>query len=377
MECRAYAEHLKDRYQIDVLTTCALDYVDWKNYYPKEETEVNGVHVIRFPNDRTRDQGRFGEVTVQAYAPGHDDAIEEKWIDEQGPFCPKAVAYLKEHAQEYHAVLFMTYLYYLTARGLVPEMKNAILIPTAHDEPPIHLRYFKKIFDAPQGIIYNTSEEKEFVEEKFPSTVEKPSCTVGYGIEVPDAETLPDVKAKYHLDDYIVYAGRIDESKGCGYMFSYFMKYKEHHPSGLKLVLCGKAAMPVPEHPDIIPLGFVSEEDKYGLMKDAQVLVLASHFESLSIVVLEAMMMGTPVLVNGACAVLKGHCFKSNAGLFFTNYTMFERALTWLLTHPAEYAQMQKNGKAYVTANYQWPHVAEEISNLIEKVAQKAEEANV
>ena len=78
----------------------------------------------------------------------------------------------------------------------------------------------------------------------------------------------------------------------------------------------GKAVCNIPKHPDIIPLGFVSEEDKFSGLSDAISLVLPSQYESLSIAVLEAMALGVPVLVNGQCDVLKGHCTKSNGGLY-------------------------------------------------------------
>ena len=44
------------------------------------------------------------------------EAEEERWIDEQGPYCPACVEYIKEHHGDYTAVIFMTYLYYITAK---------------------------------------------------------------------------------------------------------------------------------------------------------------------------------------------------------------------------------------------------------------------
>lgn len=367
MECRAYAEHLTDRYDISVLTTCAIDYTDWKNEYPEGETEINGVHVIRFPNARERSREEFDRITAEAYAPGHPDETEEKWLDAQGPYCPAAIRWLKGHAGEYKAVLFMTYLYYLTARGLIPGMKNSILIPTAHDEPPVYLRHYRTVFGAPEGIIYNTDEEKAFVEKTFPATRGKKSCTVGFGIDPANPE-IPDVRGKYGLGKYILYAGRIDESKGCGVLFRYFREYKKRHPGELTLALIGKAAMEIPKDPDIRALGFVSEEDKASLMRDAEAFVLASRFESLSIVALESMELGTPVLMNGLCEVLKGHCIKSNAGFYFTDYYEFDCALTRLLSRPEEYAILRENGKRYVESRYRWSRITEEIAGLIESI---------
>ena len=48
------AEHLKDRYEIEVLTTTARDYDTWKPFYEEGETVVNGVAVRRFHVEKPR-----------------------------------------------------------------------------------------------------------------------------------------------------------------------------------------------------------------------------------------------------------------------------------------------------------------------------------
>ena len=368
MECRAYAEHLTGRFDVSVLTTCAVDHMTWKNEYEQGESRLNGVRVIRVKNEKEREQKSFNRFIAKVIDPSHTREDEVEFVDRQGPYCPKLISYLEAHKDEYDAILFVTYLYYHVVYGTLIEGVPKILIPTVHDEWVAHLSIVQDVFQNVDGYIYNTDEEKVFADRQYPGAGDKPSCTVGYGIEVPNDDVLPDVKQKYGLDNYIMYAGRIEEAKGCGHLFTYFMEYKKHHNGDLKLVLCGKSGMEIPKRDDIVSLGFVDDLDKYALMKNARVFVLASHFESLSIVVLESMMMGTPVLVNGACAVLKGHCLKSNAGLYFVNYTQFERTLTWLLTHPGEYEQMRENGRDYVKKNYQWPLITDRIVGLIEQV---------
>ncbi len=64
--------------------------------------------------------------------------------------------------------------------------------------------------------------------------------------------------------------------------------------------------------------------------------------------------------------VPKGHCVRSNAGLWFENYPEFAATLDWLLTHPAERQAMGKNGVAYVKENYQWDKIVARIQGLIE-----------
>ena len=137
--CRQLAEKLTEHYDVEVITTCALDYEVWSNHYSAGIEVINGVTVRRFKVDRQRVPKRFNSYSAEVLGNrSNTPEDEEKWIDEQGPFCPAAVSYVKEHHGEYKAVIFTTYLYYLTARSMVNNFDNAILLPTAHDEAPIY-----------------------------------------------------------------------------------------------------------------------------------------------------------------------------------------------------------------------------------------------
>ena len=366
MECRAYAEHLTDIYDVSVLTTCALDYMSWDLFYPEGESEINGVKVFRVRNEEGR-RKNWLEVYEKVCFYEHSEQEESEWIDAQGPYCPQLVDFIRNHYSEYKVVIFMTYLYYTTVKGMIPELDNAILIPTAHDEPMIHLNIFRDVFRKPKAYIYNTEEEKKFVEKTFPYTKEKASCIVGYGIDIPKPKYL-NVKEKFGLTNYILYAGRIARAKGCPELISYFIEYKKKNHNDVKLVLIGKNEIDIPKTDDIVELGFVEEDVKYNLMRDAKVFALASPRESLSIVVLEAMAMGTPVLVNSVCDVLKAHCENSNAGLYFCNFTEFELTLNYLLEHSDIYEIMQENGKKYVKEKYQWKNIVPEIQKIIDGI---------
>ncbi|WP_165249567.1 glycosyltransferase family 4 protein, partial [Adlercreutzia sp. ZJ141] len=194
----------------------------------------------------------------------------------------------------------------------------------------------------------------------------------GVGVDVPRDVDEGVFREKYGLGDspYIIYAGRIEEGKGCGVLFRYFAGWKLRHPGDdLKLVLVGAAKMPVLDHPDVLYLGFVDEVDKFSGIKGALALVQPSRFESLSIVLLEALRSGTPVLVNGACKVLKGHCLRSNAGLYYANYLEFEKELEYMMTHPDVHGRMGELGVRYVDENYSWDVIMGELCSLIDRVA--------
>lgn len=168
------------------------------------------------------------------------------------------------------------------------------------------------------------------------------------------------------MDNYLIYVGRIDLGKDCPRMFEYFMEYKKRNNGNLKLVLMGKAVVDVPKHPDIINLGFVSDEDKFNGIKGAKALVLPSKYESLSISVLEAMRLSVPVIVNGRCDVLRGHCTKSNGGLYYNNYFEFEGSINYMLSHDVAYQEMQQNALSYVNKYFDWKIIMEKFDKMIE-----------
>lgn len=101
-------------------------------------------------------------------------------------------------------------------------------------------------------------------------------------------------------------------------------------------------------------------------MAGARALVLPSEFESLSLVVLESMALGVPVLVNGKCEVLKAHCENSRGGFYYKNYEEFCNYIERLLPDSAERDEMCRNAKDYVNRGYSWEHTVGEYRKLIE-----------
>ena len=326
---------------------------------------INGVRVKRYPVAKERIQDSFDWISAKVFAdPNHTEQDEIQWIEEQGPVCTEVLKALGEEHTDYRVVFFMTYLYYLSAKGLPLGFENAVLIPTLHDEPPVYIRAYDKVFEAAKALLWLTPEEQAFAFRRFPFVKEKQQILIGAGIDGPAGE-LPEIPEILRGEKYLVYAGRIDESKGCGEMFDFFLRMKKEKRSGLKLVLMGKPVMEIPEHPDIIRLGFVSEEMKFAVMKEAFALLLFSRFESLSMVVLESMLMGRPVLVSEKCEVLKGHCLRSGAGLYFGNYYEFAGCVRWLEEHPEQYRIMRESGIRYVKENYTWDVIIQKYNTLI------------
>ena len=107
-----------------------------------------------------------------------------------------------------------------------------------------------------------------------------------------------------------------------------------------------------------------------SILKNARLLIMPSIYESLSLVILESMALGRPVLVNGDCEVMKGQCIRSNAGLYYTNYAEFEKTMNYMLTNTDAYEQMVQNGLEFVKNNYSWDYVVENVNSLIKEMGE-------
>lgn len=365
---RQIAERLIARYDVEVLTSCAVEYVKWSNYYKEGVETINGVTVRRFKTVHERIPKIFSALDSYMLSnPDADVETSDKWIENMGPYCPELVEYVDEHQDEYEAIIVVTYLYYTAVKSIVRIKDKAIFIPTAHQEPFIHFDMYKKVFGAADAFVFLTDEEKDLVHAIFHNE-DVPYEVMGVGVDVPAQVDSERFKKKYNLDEYIIYVGRIDEGKDCPRLFKYFLEYKKRNKNNLKLVLMGKAVCDIPKSPDIISLGFVSDEDKFDGIKGAKALILPSKFESLSISVLEAMTLSIPVIVNGICDVLKGHCVKSNGGLYYKNYFEFEGCVNYMLEHPEEYRMLCANARKYVEDYFQWDDIMEKFDRIIERV---------
>jgi hypothetical protein len=133
--CRLIAERLAPKHQVDVLTTCAADYITWKNEYPEGADRVLGVTVRRFANARTRDIHAFNRYSEWIFTSAHSRDDEMEWLRQQGPWCPALVEYLERNHHQYDVLIFFTYLYAPTVLGSRVAPYKSILVPTAHDEP--------------------------------------------------------------------------------------------------------------------------------------------------------------------------------------------------------------------------------------------------
>jgi glycosyltransferase involved in cell wall biosynthesis len=386
--CRLIAERLAQRHDVDVLTTCARDYITWDNDYPEGSDRIRGVTVKRFKNARTRDINAFNQYSDWIFHHPHTRDDEMAWLEQQGPWCPALIEHLQKHHRQYDALIFFTYLYAPTVLGLEIDPARSILVPTAHDEPAIQLSIYREMFKQASAVAFNTEWERNFLKTtfEFRAVAEE---TVGCGVELLPEQVQPDepdpeddeemhkrlpahlrvrgaqFRRRHRLQgQFLLYGGRIDAGKGCEELIEYFTSYKEQGGEA-QLTLMGVKLMQLPEVPWVRFAGLLSERERLQALEAATVVVVPSPFESLSLLALEAMAVGTPVLCNARAEVLVEHCVKSNAGLFYSDREEFVECTKLLLADDRLRERMSRNGREYVKRNYRWDVIMAKYDRLI------------
>jgi glycosyltransferase involved in cell wall biosynthesis len=408
--CRLLAERLSATHDVDVLTSCARDYITWKNEYPEGTDRIRGVTVRRFATAATRDVGDFNAYSERIYDKPHSRAEEMEWLKRQGPWVPGLIEHLQRHHQQYDVLVFFTYLYAPTVLGLEVAPSRSILVPTAHDEPAIRLEIFQDVFRKPAALCYLTDSERRFVEMQFP---ERPLLeeTVGVGVDLPQQhpyprmpsppdeeqsraaagsnpgprETVPEEEGSRDFPSHLLargavfrrrhrlygpillYGGRIDPGKGCEELIQYFSEYVKDGGEAT-LVLMGVKLMALPEEPFIRFAGLLSDRERLQALEAATVVSCPSPYESLSLLALESLSVGTPVLANARSEVLVEHCVNSNGGLYYAERDEFVEALSMLVRDERLRAALGRNGRDYIRNNYRWDVVLGKWERLFAKI---------
>jgi glycosyltransferase involved in cell wall biosynthesis len=368
---RLIAEKLSRHFAVEVFTTTAHDYVTWAHCYAEGREELNGIPVNRFRVKKPRDPEIFGRLQLHIFHEEHVLADEMRWLEEEGPLVPDLLRELEQRQAEFAYFIFFSYRYYHSFHGVRKFNGKAILVPTAEHDQVIYLSLFQDFFNLPAAIVYNSPEEMELI-QRVSGNHAVPGAVVGVGSEIPGwADPRPTLKRLGIAGRYFIYIGRLDENKGVPELFDFYLRLKAEAGIDLKLVLVGKAHMPVPDNPDIIHVGFQENREKFDLLRGAEFLAMPSQYESLSMVALEAWAVGKPVLANGRTEVLRGQCRRSHAGLWYSDYEEFRGAFLALSNDRRLREQLGANGEKFFRENYDWEVIEAKYLGIISRLDKK------
>jgi glycosyltransferase involved in cell wall biosynthesis len=358
---------------LTILTSTALDYITWNNYFKPGISIFERFKIERFQNLKTRNIKKFNQLSQKLYSkfPNQSSEEEQDWLECQGPYCPDLIKRIEEKKAETDLFIFFSYLYYPILNGikLVPE--KSIFVPMFHDEFPINLIQYKQVYDDKLYYAFNTPEERNLFERVFNF---KPSKQTFVGTYIQSSnydEILTKTQKQKEAKEtkILLTIGRMDLGKGIYDLVQNFQRWKDTGNRNCELHLIG--ANP----PKLISkfasksirfLGALSEFDKNQEIQNADILINPSSVESFSIVVMEAWFQRTPILVNANSDVLVGHCKRSNGGLWYTDFESFAGTLNFMLNNNEILTQMGNNGRKYVEANFSKDVIKEKWRKLLE-----------
>jgi glycosyltransferase involved in cell wall biosynthesis len=375
---RMLAERLCQRpgWEVEVMTSCALDHLTWENTEPPGTSVLNGVTVHRFPTASRRLIDYFDLDAKLRMSPTTASLTESRrWVALNGPMCPGLVDAVADTDADILACY--PYLFATTVDSIAVSKVPVVLHPAAHDEPALYLSAFRQSFRDVDGFVYHTQAERDLMEYAF-AIGARPQIVLGLGVNEPAGAGRRggDILGLGHRP-YLCYLGRVDEHKGCGMLATYFEEYKKRHPSDLALAFVGPISDKAPEHPDIVATGTVSEADKWDILAGAQVMVNPSAYESFSLVLLEAWTLGVPVLVNASCAATMEHCRRSGGGVWFDSFRTFEVAVERLTGDAALRSTLGAAGRSYTARYYRWPSIIDRYTRFLEGVVMRGHRAPV
>ncbi len=366
---RSYAVRMvKDGWSVRVITSCALSLVDWADEYQPGTSIEEGVEVLRCRVRRPRDPDHDA-LSQRVFAmPEVDEATAYDWIDRQGPDSPDLLDAVE--AVDQGVIAPYPYLYQPTVRGILRARVPTVLHAASHPEPALRLPVFPKVFAAADGLVHGSRAEQNLVLSRFPVAATKPQVVLGLPIEIDAPVDPAAARSALGLGDepFAVYLGRVDPGKGTDQLVERFAAFRAQRGHA-KLVLAGPVITAPPDTEGVVVLGAVPAEHKYGLLAAAEVLINPSPNESFSMVVPEAMLVGTPVLVNGWCEPMREHCENSHGGFWYTGHADFDVALGRLLDDSELRTRLGAAGQAYVESMFSWEAVRTRYEGLLARLA--------
>ena len=171
-------------------------------------------------------------------------------------------------------------------------------------------------------------------------------------------------RKKYGLGDYpiILFVGRLNRIKGPDLLLKAFCQVKDKLPD-YHMVFAGVDEGLLPELKETVKeftvedrvhfIGYVEKKELSMAYIAADLLVISSRHEAMSIVVLEAGITATPVLITDQCGFNEIASVKG--GMVVTaSVDRLRRGLIEMLSNRASLKTMGENLQKYITENFSW-----------------------
>lgn len=356
----------KRGWDVEILTTTALDHHTWKNETEPGVTVEDGMPVRRF----TVDGDALPERGVLEHRILTGDPLtiseQQRWMN-SGMRAPDLYHYILDSSDEYRAFVFTPYPFWVTfaCSQIVPH--KSVLWTCLHDEPYAYLELFQPVFTGSAGLLFQSDPEQDLA-ERITSKL-APHKVVGCGVEVPASYDPDGFRERYGIEGrFLLYAGRREGAKGWDELLEILadIDARGQFPFTLVTMGGGEVRPPVGFEGKVIDVGFLDDDERDNAFAAADAYIQPSRFEAFSRTIMEAWLAGTPVIANGGSDVVKWHCERSGAGLTYDDALELEEALRFVAEAPEEAAALAVSGREYVLSHYQWETVLDAVEAQIE-----------
>jgi len=173
---------------------------------------------------------------------------------------------------------------------------------------------------------------------------------------------------------FILFLGRLAPIKGPDLLLEAFAAERARFPD-VKLVLAGPdfgmkneleaRIRELGVEGSVVFAGFLREDERQTAYDRAELVAVPSRAEAMSLVALEAGIMGTPVLLTDQCGFNAVESF-GGGKVVPPDVEGLRRGLTELLSEKTDLAAMGQRLKSFVIENYAWPQL---VTRLIDHLA--------
>jgi glycosyltransferase involved in cell wall biosynthesis len=348
-------------WEVEILTTCALDHHGWENLLPAGKAVEDGMLVRRFPTVTT--PGPERAQLEQAILSGASLRLQEqeRWMN-AGMRSPELFHHLLDHAGDYRAIVLTPYLFWITFACSQVAAERSVLWTCLHDEPYAYLDLFRPLLTGVTGLLFQTPPEHALAHRLVETPA--PHAVVGCGVEVPERYDTEGFRRRYGIEGrFLLYAGRREGAKGWETLLEQLAGLGTWRDLPFTLVTMGAGTVRPPTSiaDRVVDVGFLPDDERDAAFAAADAYLQPSRFEAFSRTIMEAWLAGTLVIANGGSEVVRYHCERSGAGLLYDDQYELEACLAFLAEAPDVAAELAGRGRAYVLDNYRWATVLDNV----------------
>ncbi|WP_276938105.1 glycosyltransferase family 4 protein [Ferrimicrobium acidiphilum] len=346
---RSYATRIALKgHKVEVITSTSTT-LEWDDTIPATTSLEDGVIVHRLPPLHPR-LPHFSASYAKALATGrfYDRGTADQFLLDQGPVL-SGFAELLDRLNPDRVVSYPL-LYWPNLQALIWNPRRSVLHPAAHPEAILSSSIYSDAVPLARRIVFQTKAEQELLNRLFQiGTSRQLVLPLGLGEQL--ASGVTQTSSSTHASDaYLLALGRVQADKGSNILTELY----RHTKPSMNLIMAG----PIIEEPQVPKgvelLGEIADSDRNMLLKNARAVVIASRYESFSLVALEAMGAGVPLIVNGFNQVLLEQIERSGAGVAFRSASELLGAIELFGGDPELARSLGQRGRAYAEANSKW-----------------------